>query len=566
MSLAPNVTQSAPMCSEHDLVAAVRRGDDRAFEELYSRYGRRIGAYIYGMVADHGRAEDITQEVFISALRRMRESERPIAFKPWIYEIARNACIDDFRRARRAREIPITGDDEFEHDNPRLVARAVTPDAAVESRQQLVDLRGAFRGLSETHHKIIVLRELEGLSYTQIGAEMGMSRPVVESTLFRARRRLSEEYEELVSGRRCDHVQTVMGERGSRAVRGLGIKERRLIARHLAHCQPCRRHAHLTGFDESQLQTPGVIGKIAALFPVPAFLRLRRSGAGVTTGARRAVASRAHALNALQSAQSVVNSVDPNGPLAGFGRAAAGAAALVIAGAGGGIVAGVAASSSSHRSVATGAGLGAATRSGVSGSRSAAVNTASAGTTRAAAPRGGSPARGVPSTRTPLSGNSTSGAAVRTGSGALRTPAGLLPLRRIVGPRGVTATATAASASSGSNTGPVAGGTVENVGNGLSGVTSGVTSGVGTVTSGVGDVTSGVGSVPSGVNSLLPTGPSVPVPSVSVPSPNVPGLPPPGKQTGSGHSQKGGPPQTVPVPVPDPSTVVAPLANKLGLS
>ncbi|HEX5780294.1 MAG TPA: sigma factor, partial [Solirubrobacteraceae bacterium] len=51
---------------DHRLVAAVRRGDDRAFEALYGRYHRRIHAYIMGMVKDHGRAEDITQEVFVS--------------------------------------------------------------------------------------------------------------------------------------------------------------------------------------------------------------------------------------------------------------------------------------------------------------------------------------------------------------------------------------------------------------------------------------------------------------------------------------------------------------------
>ena len=92
-------------------MSAVRRGDDRAFEELYGRYRRRIGAYVFGMVGDHGRAEDISQEVFISALRRMRDTERPIAFKPWLYEIAKNACIDHFRRAaapRRCRSTPRT--------------------------------------------------------------------------------------------------------------------------------------------------------------------------------------------------------------------------------------------------------------------------------------------------------------------------------------------------------------------------------------------------------------------------------------------------------------------------
>src|SRR5690349_13531996 len=107
MALALRVTQPAPACSEHELVAAVRSGDDGAFGELYARYRSRIGSYVFGMVGDHGRAEDISQEVFISALRRMRENGRPIAFKPWIYEIAKNACIDEFRRTRRAQEVSL---------------------------------------------------------------------------------------------------------------------------------------------------------------------------------------------------------------------------------------------------------------------------------------------------------------------------------------------------------------------------------------------------------------------------------------------------------------------------
>ncbi len=87
--------------SEPDLIEAARDGDDRAFEELYARYHDRIGAFIRGRVRDHGRAEDIAQEVFMSALRRLRASEQAISFKPWIYEIAKNACIDEFRRSQR---------------------------------------------------------------------------------------------------------------------------------------------------------------------------------------------------------------------------------------------------------------------------------------------------------------------------------------------------------------------------------------------------------------------------------------------------------------------------------
>src|SRR5258708_372122 len=92
---------------EGEWVAAVRRGDDRAFELLYSRYRARIGAYIQGMIGDPGRAEDIGQEVFISALRRLRATEQPVLLKPWLYEIAKNACIDEFRRARRGQAEPL---------------------------------------------------------------------------------------------------------------------------------------------------------------------------------------------------------------------------------------------------------------------------------------------------------------------------------------------------------------------------------------------------------------------------------------------------------------------------
>src|SRR3954451_18627555 len=155
--------------SDHQLVGAVRAGDDRAFEELFARYRRRITAYVHGMVNDHARAEDIAQEVFVSALRRMRETERPIAFRPWIYEIAKNACIDQFRRSRRAEEVSLQADDALAPGHyGRLVGSDPAPDDAVAARQELDNLCGAFGGLSDTHHEILVLRELEGLSYREI--------------------------------------------------------------------------------------------------------------------------------------------------------------------------------------------------------------------------------------------------------------------------------------------------------------------------------------------------------------------------------------------------------------
>src|SRR3954453_10223614 len=136
--------------TDERLVAMVRQGDDRAFEQLYERYQRRIAAYAYGMVNDYGRAEDLTQEIFVSALRRMRATERPIAFKPWIYEIARNACIDQFRRSRRAEEVSYDAEEGLAPGAyGRLVSREPVPDVAVAAKQQLDHLVGAFGGLSD---------------------------------------------------------------------------------------------------------------------------------------------------------------------------------------------------------------------------------------------------------------------------------------------------------------------------------------------------------------------------------------------------------------------------------
>jgi RNA polymerase sigma factor (sigma-70 family) len=263
------------------LVAAVRRGDDRAFEALYSRYHRRIHAYAMGMVKDHGRAEDVTQEVFVSALRRMRETERPIAFKPWIYEIAKNACIDQFRRSKRAEEVSLQADDGLApSDYGRLVGSDPAPHDAVAAKQELNDLCGAFGGLSDTHHEILVLRELEGLSYREIGERMGMSRPAVESTLFRARRRLTEEYDDLVSGARCMRIQSLIA---AAAETRLGTRESRRLARHVSHCQPCRREAMAAGLDAAILThvplRKRAAAKVAGLLPFPFFERFRGNAA-----------------------------------------------------------------------------------------------------------------------------------------------------------------------------------------------------------------------------------------------------------------------------------------------
>lgn len=224
--------------SDPELVTAIRAGEDVAFETLFRRYQQRVTGYVARMVGCREHAEEIAQEAFISALRRLRETDQPIVFKAWIYGIARNGAIDHLRaRSRRGPEVAYDQVEAFVEAAGPLASPA--PEAVMDTMQSLADLQGAFGGLSETHHQILVLRELEGLSYDNLGERMGMSRAQVESTLFRARRRLEEEYSELVSGERCRRVQALV----ARDDRPLGIRDSTRVERHLSHCHPCRRTA-----------------------------------------------------------------------------------------------------------------------------------------------------------------------------------------------------------------------------------------------------------------------------------------------------------------------------------
>ena len=329
MELALSSTETAVLRNERALVEAARRGDDRAFEQLYAMYRDRVGAFIFSKVRDHGRAEDISQEVFMSALRQLRSNEQEIAFKPWVFAIAKNACIDEFRRTARGREVPVEAGEDFPTDQRASLSIVPSPPSAIESKQRLADLRGAFGGLSESHHRLLVMRELEGRSYDEIGNRLGMTRQMVESGLFRARRKLSEEYDELASGRRCEQVQTVIESGAALKLKALGIKERRRLTQHLSHCQACRHQARMAGVDPSLLKPRSIAAKIAAMLPFGGFWRWRPWRGGGSTAAPAHASGQVAASSAAQAAGTAGSSIT-------LGQAAAAAAALAIAGAGGG--------------------------------------------------------------------------------------------------------------------------------------------------------------------------------------------------------------------------------------
>src|SRR5439155_22194559 len=212
--------------TDDQLVIAACEGSDEAFEALFRRYRDRITVYARGIVSDHARAEDIVQDVFVSALRSLRSADREIAFKPWVYEIAKNACIDHLRRARRASEISIDSDDFSPVDEGRLSASVASTDATWSTRDDLDTLKMAFNDLPDAQRHVLVSRELEVLSYDKISSRTGLTRSAVESMLFRARRSLKDGFDDISTGERCHRMQALMaglaeGDGGLRAERRL---------------------------------------------------------------------------------------------------------------------------------------------------------------------------------------------------------------------------------------------------------------------------------------------------------------------------------------------------------
>ena len=135
----------------------------------------------------------------------------------------------------------------------------------------------AFGDLPQSQHQILVMRELEGLSYDRIGSRLGLTRGAVESQLFRARRTLRDGFDDIDTGERCVRMRVTM-EATADGLR-TGMRERRRLTMHLRDCADCRRTAVTIGLDDLALAAARDRGRalrrIAGLLPLPGFLRRR---------------------------------------------------------------------------------------------------------------------------------------------------------------------------------------------------------------------------------------------------------------------------------------------------
>src|SRR5918999_4633178 len=161
--------------SDSRLVDLVRAGNDRAFEAIVLRYHRQLLRHCRRLLPA-GRAEDAVQQAFLRALEAMRADERDLQLGPWLHRIAHNTAIDSLRRL----------DSHWEELDDRMDGVEPT-DAAVERRARFDSVVSTMGNLPERQRRALVLRELEGRSYDEIAATLGVTGAGVRQLLNRAR-------------------------------------------------------------------------------------------------------------------------------------------------------------------------------------------------------------------------------------------------------------------------------------------------------------------------------------------------------------------------------------------
>ncbi len=170
------------------LLPRLRAGDPRAFEELVIAYQHRVFGVALRMLGNRAEAEEIAQEVFLRAHRAIADFRGEARLGTWLYAIASRLCLN--RLASPDRRLA-RGDD------PLMDVPASTPDAAAAAERAELDaaLRAAIAELPDDRRLVLVLRDVEGLSYEQIAEALALDPGTVRSRLHRARMQLKEKLE-----------------------------------------------------------------------------------------------------------------------------------------------------------------------------------------------------------------------------------------------------------------------------------------------------------------------------------------------------------------------------------
>lgn len=196
----------SPETPDRELIDAVLEGSESAFGELVDRYRDRVFRLLGRYCRDAVECEDLAQDVFLKVFRKLHTFQHGSSFFTWLYRITVNAATDHLSRAssRRLRLVEDTG--VFERGD----VAADSPAAPLEAAELAAVTRRIVDQLPEKFRTILILREFEDLSYTEIANVLQIQLGTVESRLFRARQRfkdaLERQHPELLPGAAGDQV------------------------------------------------------------------------------------------------------------------------------------------------------------------------------------------------------------------------------------------------------------------------------------------------------------------------------------------------------------------------
>jgi RNA polymerase sigma-70 factor (ECF subfamily) len=169
--------------SDRDLVQRFREGDPSAFNQLVLKYRNRVMGIATRMLGDRIEAEDLAQDVFVKVYHGLQGFQGESLFSTWLYRVTANSCLN--RRKKQQREAQVA--QAVEDPGPIFSNGASNPHTLLEKKELKVLLEKAIQSLPREQRMVLILRDIEGLSYEEIAESLGLELGTVRSRLHRAR-------------------------------------------------------------------------------------------------------------------------------------------------------------------------------------------------------------------------------------------------------------------------------------------------------------------------------------------------------------------------------------------
>ncbi|HEY2797377.1 MAG TPA: sigma-70 family RNA polymerase sigma factor [Thermoanaerobaculia bacterium] len=196
---------------EKELVARCRKGEDDAWRELVDRFGPKVYAIAYHFTLKREDAEELSQEIFLKLFENLHRYDGGFPLVAWILSVSRNLCIDRYRRKKREKSFRFVSDEAV----TALLKSEDDPAGMALKKERTQLLFSALSEIPEDLAEILILRDLNGLAYDEIGTALELPEGTVKSRLFRARaevaRRIRERHEKRTAGSAFASLAMVAG-------------------------------------------------------------------------------------------------------------------------------------------------------------------------------------------------------------------------------------------------------------------------------------------------------------------------------------------------------------------